>query len=150
MRNDILPLGSVVVLNDSTKKVMITGYVCQGDDDEKVYDYCGCIFPEAIMENYYCLFNDSQIACIFFEGLRNEDSDKYLGKINSILTNRETAYRLANGGKRSVEPERKHGRVPKPAKHPISVDEMWSRYAVTKKSGPDELNALIERNNRGE
>ena len=145
MKKDLLPLGSVVMLNDGTKKVMVTGYVSQSDDDEKVYDYCGCIFPEGIMENYYCLFDEGQIAVVLFEGLRNEDSEKYLGKINSLLTNRETAYRLANGGKRSSEPERKHGRIPKPAKHPISVDEMWAKYAVAKKSGPDALNDLINR-----
>ena len=43
-----LPIGSVVSLYGGEKRLMILGYVkyLQGDDSGKVYDYCGCTYPE--------------------------------------------------------------------------------------------------------
>ena len=98
MKNDLLPLGSVVVLNDGVKKVMIVGYLPVGDDD-KVFDYCGCVFPEGIMENCYCLFDEENIRKVYFEGCKNKETEIYLGKINSILNKRDTANILSNSPK---------------------------------------------------
>ena len=45
MKKDILPLGSVVLLNGGTKKVMIIGYCMKTPEKpNKMYDYCGCVF----------------------------------------------------------------------------------------------------------
>ena len=42
-----LPAGSVVLLKDSTKKVMIMGF-CQNrpGEPDKIYDYCGCLYSK--------------------------------------------------------------------------------------------------------
>ena len=63
MWNDLLPIGSVVLLNDSEKRVMIMGF-CQAkpEDTTKVYDYCGCLYPEGYMDSEHIyLFNHEQI-----------------------------------------------------------------------------------------
>ena len=45
MKKEILPLGSVVLLNGGTKKVMIIGYCMKTPENpNKMYDYCGCVF----------------------------------------------------------------------------------------------------------
>ncbi|MGN0026793.1 MAG: DUF4176 domain-containing protein, partial [Clostridium sp.] len=50
MFNGLLPIGSVVLIGDSKKKVMIIG-VCQksANDFNKIYDYTGVIFPEGFL-----------------------------------------------------------------------------------------------------
>ena len=47
MNNELLPIGSVVLIGNSKKKVMIVG-VCQkgGQDPNAIWDYTGVIFPE--------------------------------------------------------------------------------------------------------
>ena len=62
MNKKELPIGTVVMLVGGSKKVMITGYRSKNADADKVFDYNGCVFPEGLMENIYCLF-----ALIFYE-----------------------------------------------------------------------------------
>lgn len=49
MNNELLPIGSVVLIGNSKKKVMIVG-VCQkgGQDPNAIWDYTGVTFPEDI------------------------------------------------------------------------------------------------------
>ena len=69
--NGLLPIGSVVLLKNSTKRVMIMG-VCQGtvsEGERRIYDYVGCFFPEGYMsadKNF--LFNQDQIDRLFAIG----------------------------------------------------------------------------------
>ena len=64
----LLPIGSVVLLEDSTKKVMIMG-LCQREVSEEgtLWDYAGILYPEGyIGANKIFLFNREQvIRCIF-------------------------------------------------------------------------------------
>ena len=47
MFTGVLPIGSVVLLKNSTKKLMIMGFAqVAAENQEKVYDYVGCVFPE--------------------------------------------------------------------------------------------------------
>ena len=63
MKKDILPLGSVVLLNGGTKKVMIIGYCMKTPEKpNKMYDYCGCVFPEEVLRSdVTCVFDHEQI-----------------------------------------------------------------------------------------
>ena len=47
-----LPIGSVCLLKNGTKKVMITGF-CPVDNVNKsiMYDYSGCMYPEGFISN---------------------------------------------------------------------------------------------------
>ena len=57
-----LPIGSVVLLKDATKKVMITGFCVLPQEGNNVFDYCGCIYPEGMISSEQnCLFNHNQI-----------------------------------------------------------------------------------------
>ena len=51
-----LPMGSVVLLKDAKKRIMITGF-CLETEDGKMYDYTGCLYPEGYVssEEYYLI-----------------------------------------------------------------------------------------------
>ncbi len=70
-----LPIGTVVLLKGGSKKVMINGFcVIPNDNQHKLYDYSGCLYPEGIINsNEVCLFNREQIDRIFFRGYENEE-----------------------------------------------------------------------------
>ena len=69
MNKKELPIGTVVMLVGGSKKVMITGYRSKNADADKVFDYNGCVFPEGLMENIYCLFDASQIEDVIYHKL---------------------------------------------------------------------------------
>lgn len=120
-----LPIGSVVILDGMSRKLMITGYKSKTKDDDTVYDYNGILFPEGLMENRYVLFNDDDIAEVFYEGLKNEEYDKHINMINSLRSGE--MIKLDNAD--SVSQVRGTARHPKkrPSK-PMSSSEMRARY----------------------
>ena len=65
-----LPIGSVVILKGGKKRVMVTGFLGKAvEDDTKVFDYIGCLFPEGIVApDSNVLFNHANIDKIFFLG----------------------------------------------------------------------------------
>ena len=92
MEKKILPLGSVVLLNGGTKKVMIIGYCMRTPEKpNKLYDYCGCIFPEGVLRSdVTCVFNHNQIKEVCFAGYQNEESNKFIDRVVA-LTEQEAA-----------------------------------------------------------
>ena len=74
----MLPIGTVVLLKESTKRLMISGvaqYSVREDGSKKLYDYVGVVFPEGYLsaeENY--LFNQDQIEKVYFIGLQDGES----------------------------------------------------------------------------
>lgn len=89
MNQDIkkyLPIGSVVILKNGTKKVMVTGYM-QIDMGNKtqVFDYCGCIYPVGIMRtDQNLLFNHDDIKQVYCIGYSDEEQKEFSKKLDSI------------------------------------------------------------------
>ena len=76
--NALLPIGSVVLLRDSTKKVMIYGRLQREIDGERVWDYIGCLFPEGnINPDHSFLFDNDQIESVFFVGCQDEEEMRF-------------------------------------------------------------------------
>ncbi len=75
-----LPIGSVVLLKEATKRVMITGYASiSPDTGDKVFDYSGCIFPEGFFDyNQVCVFDHEQIAEVFYKGLEDDEEKEFM------------------------------------------------------------------------
>ena len=68
-----LPIGSVVIINDGSQPVMIYGRKQINTDDEKVWDYVGCLYPEGNLgEEYNVFFNDEDIKEILFIGFQTK------------------------------------------------------------------------------
>ncbi len=81
MENEIkekfLPIGTVVLLKDGNKKVMILSYLIfptGNAEHREMYDYGGCTFPEGVIDSKVGLgFNHSQIAEVVHMGLEDDD-----------------------------------------------------------------------------
>ena len=79
MEKDLLPAGSVVLLKDSTKKLMIIGFFqIRPDRKEKVYDYCGCLYPEGYQDgDHLYLFDQDMIGKVYSVGYMDEEQFQY-------------------------------------------------------------------------
>ena len=84
MKESYLPIGSVVVLKNN-KKVMVIGYYSvEYADDIVVYDYSGCAYPEGLMiKSSFCSFNQNDIKSVEFEGYK---ADEYVKLNNNLIT----------------------------------------------------------------
>jgi len=68
MKKEILPNGSVVLLKEGTKRLMVVGWQPVTEDGTK-YDYMGTFYPEGFidLENIF-LFNHEDIEKLEFIG----------------------------------------------------------------------------------
>lgn len=80
--NELLPIGSVVLLKNATKRLMVYG-VGQTDESENVeYDYIGVMYPEGNMgEGTQFLFNHSDIDTIVFRGYEDEERSGFIQRL---------------------------------------------------------------------
>lgn len=85
MKN-LLPIGSVVLLKNATKKLMIIGLVQYSAKDNKVYDYLGVPYPEGFMgaDNNF-LFNRTDINDVIFTGYSNPEREAFLITMEQLL-----------------------------------------------------------------
>ena len=76
---NFLPIGSVVLLNEGTKKLMITGFCTVPEDSpEDVYDYCGCLYPEGVISSdEIYVFDHEQIQDILFIGYEDDEQKEF-------------------------------------------------------------------------
>ena len=61
VKNDWLPIGSVVLLEGASHPVMITAYMAVEGSTKKIFDYCGCPFPEGLHGAGGLFFDKDQI-----------------------------------------------------------------------------------------
>ncbi len=87
MKDKYLPVGSVVLLNGGSKKLMITGFcTVTNEQPDKMFDYCGCLYPEGIIRSdQNCVFNHDQIKEVFFIGYDSQEEVEFKKKLDSML-----------------------------------------------------------------
>lgn len=84
MKN-LLPNGSVVLLNDGKKRIMIYGRVQKSNDSGKLFDYAGCFYPEGIMNtSEVMLFNHEDIKTLFFIGFQDPEEFAFRQVLNEF------------------------------------------------------------------
>lgn len=82
-----LPIGSVVLLKDGTKKVMIYGRRQKSIESKAEYDYVACLYPEGnISEKYTFLFNEENIEKVVFRGYSDAEEEAFLTALSKIKT----------------------------------------------------------------
>ncbi len=91
MEDKFLPIGTVVLLKDARKRLMITGYCSYGkpkeNEKEVMFDYTGCLFPEGIvLSTKVAMFNHNQIEKIYHMGLVDVESKKFTDKLKQITS----------------------------------------------------------------
>lgn len=82
-----LPVGSVVLLNEATKRVMITGFYIKGNEiPDKVFDYIGCLYPEGVIStDKNLLFNHEDIKQIYAIGYSDDEEKKFKEKLKDLI-----------------------------------------------------------------
>ncbi|MCQ2509339.1 MAG: DUF4176 domain-containing protein [Lachnospiraceae bacterium] len=85
--NNLLPIGTIVLLKDGEKRLMISG-IMQSDasGNGANYDYLGVLYPEGhIGEQFQYLFNHEDIEEVIFRGYEDEERAEFLRKLESVL-----------------------------------------------------------------
>lgn len=82
MSEKYLPIGTVVLLKNGKKRVMIIGFMVSSDG-ETIYDYSGCMYPEGVISSTEALvFNHDQIEKIYYMGLIDEEEKEFKERLN--------------------------------------------------------------------
>lgn len=86
-----LPLGSVVLMKDATKRVMITGYAVKSPEfGDKLWDYLGCLWPEGmIAPDKNLLFDHKDIQQIYAIGYTDDEQKKFMAALDKATNLRE-------------------------------------------------------------
>lgn len=80
---DLLPVGSIVLLNNGTKRLMISGVMqSNASGDGKEYDYLGVMYPEGHLgEGFQYLFNQEDIQSVVFRGFEDAEREAFLARL---------------------------------------------------------------------
>jgi len=89
MDQQLLPLGSVVLLKGGRKKLLIFGRLQISNDDQKLWDYVGCLYPEGNLGPEYCfLFNRPDVEKVVHTGYSDEEDRQLLERYTMTLSGR--------------------------------------------------------------
>ena len=82
----LLPIGTVVLLKEGKKRLMITGYLVTPNDDKSItYDYSACMYPEGIISSEQTLvFNHEEIESVFHKGFEDLEAQEFIKKLTEI------------------------------------------------------------------
>lgn len=79
---ELLPIGSVVILKDATKKAMIYGVKQEDKATGIEYDYIGVVYPEGNMgDGTQFFFNHDVISEVYFRGFENDERKAFIDKL---------------------------------------------------------------------
>ena len=85
-----LPIGSVVLLKNGKKRVMIYGRKIKANGEETVYDYLGCLYPEgALSSKNVILFNHEQIQMVYFIGFQDLEEIAFRQQLDKMRVENE-------------------------------------------------------------
>ena len=81
-----LPLGSIVRLKGSNKKLMIYGRAQTAGEPKKLYDCLACLYPQGhFKSNMLLCFNEEQIEEVIFTGYTDEEERPYVEKLGALI-----------------------------------------------------------------
>ena len=85
MLQGILPIGTVVLLKNATKRVMIIG-VCQKNREGVIWDYSAVIYPEGYMSaDKTIMFNNEDIDKIYAMGYQDAEQFNFKAEIDAAM-----------------------------------------------------------------
>lgn len=91
MENSVyLPIGSVVLLKNGTKRVMIYGRKIKANGEDRVFDYLGCLYPEgALSSKNVILFDHDQIQMVYFIGFQDLEEIAFRQQLQKVREENE-------------------------------------------------------------
>ncbi len=90
--SEYLPVGTVVVLENGTKKLMIFGVIQSNPEKPEVeYDYIGVPYPEGNLGNeFQYLFYHKDIREVFFKGFEDIERQNFIKSLTEFYENKES------------------------------------------------------------
>ncbi len=83
-KKSYLPIGTVVLLKEGKKRLMIYGRKQFVKSENKEYDYVACLYPEGTLNNHdVILFNQEDIQMVYFIGFQDIEELRF----RALLTN---------------------------------------------------------------
>ncbi|UOY92499.1 DUF4176 domain-containing protein [Ectobacillus sp. JY-23] len=85
MEKKLLPIGTVVLLKEGRKKLMIYGRLQIQESSQTVFDYIGCLYPEGYLNpDLSFVFNPEDITEVFHLGFDNEEEQLMQDMIREV------------------------------------------------------------------
>lgn len=86
-RIDYLPLGSVVLLEGGTQRLIIVGRGLNVQSAGKTlyFDYGAALYPQGLVNDQLAYFNHDAVSRVFFEGYRDDDNDIVNDRLNDYV-----------------------------------------------------------------
>ena len=104
MFEGLLPIGTVVLLKNSQKRIMIIGLMQKQlkDGEPVIWDYAACFYPEGYMgPDRTFLFNADQIEKIYAVGYQDEEQFEFKVKVDEFR--RQLIAQAAEGAPEQTE-----------------------------------------------
>lgn len=88
MINELLPIGSIVLLKGGIRKLMITGIkTVVKEEPDTIYDYIGVLYPEGFIgDEGNFLFNNEDINDVIFKGYTNPEREDFMAFLDQKLS----------------------------------------------------------------
>ena len=87
---ELLPIGSIVLLKEGTKKLMVFGIRQTDAQSGREYDYSGVLYPEGNLGNEtWFLFDDENIEKVFFRGYEDKEREDFLEKLSDFYAGKK-------------------------------------------------------------
>lgn len=89
--SELLPIGSVLLLKEGSKRVMVTGMLQtvrskENENEVKTYDYVGVLYPEGyIGQDRMFLFDHDAIDKVYFTGYDDFERTRLLARIDEAM-----------------------------------------------------------------
>ncbi len=85
MERNLLPIGSVVLLKEGNKRLMICGRIQTSSAGEEIYDYSACLYPEGIVDaTSMYFFNNDAIDTVYFLGFQDAEELNYRNMLEQL------------------------------------------------------------------
>lgn len=83
--SELLPIGSVVMLNGGKKRLMIYGIKQTDASSGLDYDYIGVLYPEGNLGNEgHFFFNSTDIEKVYYLGLNDGERQAFITKLEAF------------------------------------------------------------------
>lgn len=87
-QQELLPLGSIVTIEGTERKLMIVGRalgVKTDDGGEELYDYAAVVYPFGIIGDALLYMNHDAVRAVVFKGFEDEEDVEMRTSISEVL-----------------------------------------------------------------
>ena len=100
--NELLPVGSVVLLEGATKKTIIMGiFQISEDHPGKIYEYLGVPYPEGYMgAGTSYLFKQKDVVEVIWRGHEDEEREAMLNMLENLV--KQTDAQIAQAAEKEA------------------------------------------------